>query len=94
MAKKVKITRKELLKEPDQFLSSSEKAMLFFTKNRSKVIISIVAVLIAGLSLFGYENYQTSKVMKYEALYFQMTEVAKAEVLEVCLLYTSDAADE
>ena len=83
MAKKIKITRKELLKETDQFLSSSEKAMLFFTKNRSKVIISIVAILIAGLSLFGYENYQTSKVMKYEALYFQMTEVAKAEVLEV-----------
>ena len=83
MAKKIRITRKELLKEPDQFLSSSEKAMLFFTENRSKVIISIVTVLIAGLSFFAYENYQTSKIMKYEALYFHMTEIAKTEVSDV-----------
>ena len=83
MAKKIKITRKELLKEPDQFLSSSEKAMLFFTKNRSKVIISIVTVLIAGLSFLGYANYQTSQIMKYEALYFNMVEMVKTEGIEV-----------
>jgi len=79
MAKKIKITRKELLKEPDQFLSSSEKAMLFFSKNRSKVFITIVTVLIAGLSFLGYENYQVSQIMKYEALYFNMLEIAKTE---------------
>jgi len=83
MAKKIKITRKELLKEPDRFLSTSEKAMLIFTENRSKVIISIIAVLVGGLSFFGYENYQTSKIMKYEALYFNMTEIAKIEKIEV-----------
>jgi len=79
MAKKIKITRKELLKEPDQFLSSSEKAILFFTKNRSKVIITIVTVLIGGVSFLGYKNYQTSQIMKYEALYFNMVEIAKTE---------------
>jgi predicted negative regulator of RcsB-dependent stress response len=83
MAKKIKITRKELLKEPDQFLSSSEKAMLFFSKNRSKVILTIVAVLIAGLSFLGYTNYQTSQIMKYEALYFNMVEIAKKKEIKV-----------
>ena len=82
MANKIKITRKELLKEPDQFLSFSEKAMLFFTKNRSKVIITITAVLIAGLSFLGYKSYQKSQIMKYEALYFNMVEIAKSEGAE------------
>ncbi len=79
MAKKIKVSRKELLKEPDQFLSSSEKAMVFFHNNRSAVIGSIVAVVVGGLSLFGYQNYQYSQVMKYEALYFNMENIAAKE---------------
>jgi len=82
MAKKIKITRKELLKEPDQFLSSSEKAMLFFTENRSAVVGGILIILIAGLSYFGYENYKLSQIMKNEALYYNMLEIAKAEEKE------------
>jgi predicted negative regulator of RcsB-dependent stress response len=77
MAKK--ISRKELLKQPDQFLSSTDKAMLFFTNNRSTVISSIVAVLVGGLSLVGYQNYQQSQTMKFEAMYFNMEEIVKIE---------------
>jgi predicted negative regulator of RcsB-dependent stress response len=77
MAKK--ISRKELLKQPDQFLSSTDKAMLFFTNNRSTVISSIVAVLVGGFSLFGYQNYQQSQTMKFEAMYFNMEEIVKVE---------------
>ena len=72
MAKKIKITRKELLKEPDHFLSSTDKAISFFQRNRSAVIGSIFGVLIIGLSFFGYQRYQISKMMKYEVLYFKM----------------------
>ena len=77
MAKKIRITRKELLKEPDQFLSSTDKAISFFTRNRSAVIGSIFGVLIIGLSFFGYQKYQKSRTMKYEALYFKMEEIIK-----------------
>ena len=77
MAKKTKITRKELLKEPDQFLSSTDKVISFFTRNRSTVIISIFGVLIIGFSFFGYLNYQKSRTMKYEALYFKMEKTVK-----------------
>jgi predicted negative regulator of RcsB-dependent stress response len=77
MAKK--ISRKELLKQPDQFLSSTDKAMLFFTNNRSTVIGSIVGILVVGLSLVGYQNYQQSQTMKFEAMYFDMEEIVKVE---------------
>jgi predicted negative regulator of RcsB-dependent stress response len=77
MAKK--ISRKELLKQPDQFLSSTDKAMLFFTNNRSTVIGTILTILVGGLSLVGYQNYQQSQTMKFEAMYFDMEEVIKIE---------------
>jgi len=86
MAKKVKISRKELLKEPDQFLSSSEKAMLFFTENRSTVVGGFLIILITGLSYFGYENYKLSQIMKNEALYFNMLEINKSEIKEMSKL--------
>ncbi len=79
MAKKIRVTRKELLKEPDQFLSTSEKAMLFFTENKSMVLGILVTVLVGGLSLIGYLSYQQSQTMKFEALYFDMEEVAQVE---------------
>jgi tetratricopeptide (TPR) repeat protein len=77
MAKK--ISRKELLKQPDQFLSATDKAMLFFSNNRSTVIGSIVAILVVGLSLVGYQNYQQSQTMKFEAMYFNMEEIVRIE---------------
>jgi predicted negative regulator of RcsB-dependent stress response len=77
MAKK--ISRKELLKQPDQFLSSTDKAMLFFTNNRSTVIGTILTILVGGLSLVGYQKYQQSQTMKFEAMYFDMEEVIKIE---------------
>ena len=77
MAKKTKLTRKELLKEPDQFLSSTDKAMLFFKQNRSSVMGCIVAVIFLGLSFLGYQNYEKSQTMKFESLYFKMEQIAE-----------------
>ena len=77
MAKKTRITRKELLKEPDQFLSSTDKAMLFFKQNRSFVIGSVVGVIFLGLSFLGYQSYEKSQTMKFESLYFKMEQIAK-----------------
>ena len=77
MGKKIRITRKELLSEPDHFLSSTDKAISFFTRNRSAVIASIFGILTIGLLFFGYQKYQISRTMKYEALYFKMEEIVK-----------------
>mgnify|MGYP001307035526 FL=1 len=77
MAKKNKLTRKELLKEPDQFLSSTDKAMLFFKQNRSSVTGGVVGVIFLGLSFLGYQNYEKSQTMKFESLYFKMEQIAE-----------------
>ena len=99
MAKKIKITRKELLKEPDQFLSSTDKAMLFFKQNRSSVIIGVVVVMLFGLAFLGYQNYKKSQTMKFEALYFKMEKIAensetKGKKLQEQLIEIRDQIDE
>ena len=71
MAKKTKLTRKELLKEPDQFLSSTDKAMLFFKQNRSSVMGGIVGVIFLGLSFLGYQNYEKSQTVKLKVKNFR-----------------------
>jgi tetratricopeptide (TPR) repeat protein len=55
MAKK-RISRKQLLKEPDEFLTLSSRALHFAAENRklvSYVLIGLVAVVLAG-ALIGY----------------------------------------
>ena len=99
MAKKIKITRKELLKEPDQFLTTSDKAMLFFRRNRSFVIGGVVGVILFGMSFLGYQNYQKSRTMKFEALYFKMEKIAekseeKGKKLQEQLIEIRDQIDE
>ena len=99
MAKKIKITRKELLKEPDQFLSSTDKAMLFFRQNRSFVIGGVVGVMLFSMSFFGYQNYQKSRTMKFESLYFKMEKIAeeseeKGKKLQEQLIEIRDQIDE
>jgi len=99
MAKKIKITRKELLKEPDQFLSSTDKAMLFFKQNRSSVIGCVVGIMLLGLSFLGYQNYEMSQTMKFESLYFKMEKIAeesekKGKKLQEQLIEIRDQIDE
>ena len=99
MAKKIRITRKELLKEPDQFLSSTDKAMLFFKQNRSSVISGVVGVMFLGLSFLGYQNYEKSQTMKFESLYFKMEQIAensdeKGKKLQEQLIEIRDQIDE
>ena len=99
MVKKIRITRKELLKEPDQFLSSTDKAMLFFRQNRFFVIWGIIVVMLFGLSFLGYQNYQKSRIMKFEALYFKMEKIVeeskeKGKKLQEQLIKIRDQIDE
>ena len=99
MAKKIKITRKELLKEPDQFLSTTDKAILFFKQNRSFVLGGVVGIILFGMSFLGYQNYQKSRTMKFEALYFKMEKIAekgeeKGKKLQEQLIEIRDQIDE
>ena len=76
MATRNKISRKELLKEPDQFLTGSEKAMLYLMDNRGAVLGCLVSGLIAVSSYFGFKYYEETKTLSNEAIYFQMETIA------------------
>lgn len=75
MAKRLKVSRKEILNEPDQFLTGSEKALLFFMKNRGSTIGSIAGIIMVGLSITGFNYYQETQTLKNEAFYFQMEKI-------------------
>lgn len=75
MAKRLKVSRKDLLKEQDQFLSTSEKAMIYFTDNRSTVIGVIAAIVIVGSSILGFNYYEETQTLKNEAFYFEITKI-------------------
>ena len=67
MAKRLKVSRKDLLKEPDQFLSGSEKAMLYYTDNRGTVIGVVAMILIAGSSFFN--GFITGDFSEYNEIF-------------------------
>ena len=74
MAKR--ISRKDLFKEQDQFLSTSEKVMVYFTNNRATVIGVIAAIVIAGSSFLGFKYYNETRTLRDEAFYFEITKIA------------------
>ena len=75
MAKRLKVSRKDLFKEPDQFLSTSEKTMLFFMDNRSTAITVIVAIFLVGSCFFGFKYYQETRILRDEAFYFEIAKI-------------------
>jgi tetratricopeptide (TPR) repeat protein len=75
MTKRLKVSRKDLFKEPDHFLSTSEKAMLFFMDNRYTCLGMILAILIGGSSFLGFKYYQETRTLKNEALYFEIEKI-------------------
>ena len=77
MAKSAKVSRKDLLKEPDQFLSGSEKAMLYFVDNKATVIGAVVSIFIGMGSFFGFNYFKETQTLGNEALYFEMEKVVK-----------------
>jgi hypothetical protein len=70
-----RVSRKDLFKEQDQFLSTSEKAMIYFINNRATVIGVITAIVIAGSSFLGFKYYNESRTLRDEAFYFEITKI-------------------
>lgn len=75
MAKRLKISRKDLFKEQDQFLSTSDKVIHYFMDNRATVIGVIAAIVIAGSSFLGFKYYNETQTLRDEAFYFEITKI-------------------
>lgn len=70
MAEK-RVSRKELLKEPDEFLTASARAILYVRENPRKImglVLLIVACTAAGL---GYNAYRTYSAVNSHELFLQ-----------------------
>ena len=75
MAKRLKVTRKELFKEPDQFLSISQKITLYSSAHKSKVLIGTGLIIVLFAFVLGYRYNQQVKSLRMESLYFKMVKI-------------------
>lgn len=82
MAKKKKrVTRKQLLKEPDEFLTFSAKAIQFAANNRNAVLGVVIAVVVTTLAVAGFRYYSQVSERKAYAMLEQARLAYLAEAL-------------
>ncbi len=81
MAKK-KITRKQLLKEPDEFLTLSTRLFRFVMENRGRVGVVMGGLLALAVAIAGFQYYQ-----------YRMGNRAFQELAEVRDRYAAAVAD-
>ena len=78
MAQETKLKRKDL-KEPDQFLVASNEFIDFLTRNRSMLLGLLVGILVIVGGFLFVNHQKSSKHLKMEMLYFQMTQLVGDE---------------
>jgi tetratricopeptide (TPR) repeat protein len=81
MAKKKRITRKQLLKEPDEFLTLSAKTIQFMANNRNLVVGVGIGVVVAALAVAGLQYYSQASERKAYAMFEQGRRRYLAEVI-------------
>jgi outer membrane protein assembly factor BamD (BamD/ComL family) len=70
-----KITRKELLKEPDEFITTSAQVVQYARQNPTKVLIISVLVAVGLLAAAGFYAYQRQgKLVSHELFERALTE--------------------
>jgi tetratricopeptide (TPR) repeat protein len=77
VAKKRRVTRKQLLKEPDEFFTFSGRAIQFITNYRKPVLVAVAGVVVLGLAFAGIRYF--SGVSERKA--FAMFEEARSSYL-------------
>jgi predicted negative regulator of RcsB-dependent stress response len=64
-----KITRKELLKEPDEFLTTTGQVVRYVQENPRLVTIGVALVVIAALIAFGVNSYVHHRQVRSQELF-------------------------
>ena len=75
MAKRVKVSRKEFLKEQDQFLTTSQKVTTYLSDHGPLMLTVAGGVIVLFAVFAGFRYNQQMKEMRMENLYFQMTQI-------------------
>ena len=66
-----RITRKELLRQPDQFITRSTRLIVWAEANASSILYSIGAVMLIGALAGGWFAWQTNRHHRAEALLYE-----------------------
>jgi tetratricopeptide (TPR) repeat protein len=109
MAKKKKrVTRKQLLKEPDEFLTFSAKTIRFLQENQNQVSYVLIGIVVVVLGVFAFRYFSGVSERKAYALFdealvhyvgqasptqsAQPNEIAKGKFGEILQKYASTKA--
>ena len=66
-----RITRKELLRQPDQFITRSARVIEWAEANASSILYGIGAVILVGVLVGGWFVWQTKRHHRAEALLYE-----------------------
>jgi tetratricopeptide (TPR) repeat protein len=69
MAKKKRVSRKQLLKEPDEFLTFSAKMINFAHENQNQVTYALIAIVVAVMAVFAFRYFSSVSERKAYALF-------------------------
>ncbi|HJL73332.1 MAG TPA: hypothetical protein QGI40_05670 [Nitrospinaceae bacterium] len=79
MAKSVRIKRKELLNEPDQFISTTDILIAYISKHKTGVISVVTVLVLIVLAGVGIKYNQDVKNLRMESLYYAMEQARMAK---------------
>lgn len=71
MARKKRVTRKQLLKEPDEFLTFSARAIRFVADNQRAVLCVVVGVIVVALASAGFWYFSKLSERRAYAMFEQ-----------------------
>jgi tetratricopeptide (TPR) repeat protein len=71
LAKKVKISKKKISKESDEFISTTSKVLNYAFENKKKFLVVTVAVLVLALLFTGWRFYIQKTEKDASALYYK-----------------------
>ncbi len=66
-----KVDKKKLLKEPDEFISTTMKAMLWLKRNSRLVASACLIVVVAAVAIWGWGVYQNRREAQAQELFSQ-----------------------
>jgi tetratricopeptide (TPR) repeat protein len=81
MAKKKRVTRKQLLKEPDEFFTFSGRVIQFVATNRRPVLGVVIGVLVVALAYAGFRYFTGLSERKAYAMFAQGLSHYSSEIL-------------
>jgi tetratricopeptide (TPR) repeat protein len=71
LTKKIKVQKKNILKKPDEFLSSSQKVTNFLLENKKKILTLTITVFVVTLFLLGWHFYSQKTNKEAYLIYHQ-----------------------